>query len=284
MNQIKTAVLMAALIGLFIVLGHLAGGVQGAIVAFLFALALNFATYWWSDKIVLAMYRAQPVEPGDARQLYAMVERCARNAGIPTPRVYTIPTEMPNAFATGRDPQHGAVAITEGLLALLQPDEVEGVIAHEVAHIKNRDTLISCVAAAIAGAISMLAYMARFAFYFAGSRRDDDNSAGELVGLLVLSILAPFIAMIIQFAISRSREYMADALGAKLCGRPLSLANALRKLEMSARAVPSEAEPATAHLFIVNPLRGGGIMTLFSTHPSTEDRIRRLEEMAAAGV
>ncbi|MBI3910071.1 MAG: zinc metalloprotease HtpX [Armatimonadetes bacterium] len=283
MNQFKTAVLLAALMGLFIVIGHLIGGTNGAMVAFGIALVMNFAAYWWSDKIVLAMYRAREVDPSDGRQLYQMVERCARNAGLPTPRVYIVPTDMPNAFATGRDPHHAAVAVTEGLLRTLAPDEAEGVIAHEVSHIKNRDTLISTVAATIAGAISMLAYMARFAAFFGGSRGDDDEGSNPMA-LLLIAIVAPIAALIIQMAVSRSREYLADATGAQICGRPMSLANALRKLDAGVQHSRAEAQPATAHLFIVNPLRGGGLMTLFSTHPPMEERIARLEAMAGTGV
>lgn len=281
MNQLKTAALLAALAGLLIVIGHLMGGVNGAMIAFGLALVMNFVAYWWSDKIVLAMYGAKEVDPSDARQICQMVERCARNANLPTPRVYVVPNDMPNAFATGRDPGHAAVAVTEGLLRTLNADEVEGVIAHEVAHIKNRDTLISCVAATIAGAISMVAYMARFAVLFGSSREDDEG--GNPLALLLIAIVAPIMAMIIQLAVSRSREYGADATGAQLCGRPMSLANALRKLHVGVQRSRGEAQPATAHLFIVNPLRGGGIMTLFSTHPRMEERIARLEAMAGGG-
>ncbi|MBI4551068.1 MAG: zinc metalloprotease HtpX [Candidatus Latescibacteria bacterium] len=282
MNYLKTTLLMAALTGLLIVIGQMVGGNQGAMIAFVFAGAMNFVSYWFSDKIVLMMYRAQEIGPEDSSGLYQMVERLAMRARLPMPRVYIIPTETPNAFATGRNPQHAAVAATEGILRLLSRDELEGVIGHELAHVRNRDILISSIAATIAGAITMIASMARWGAMFGGfgGRDRDEDRGGGLIGLLALTIVAPIAAMLIQMAISRSREYAADRGGAEISGHPLSLANALRRLERGVERMPMDASPATAHLFIVNPLRGGAIASLFSTHPHTEERVARLEAIA----
>jgi heat shock protein HtpX len=280
MNTLKVGVLLVALTALFIFVGDAIGGRSGAMIAFALALVMNLVSYWFSDKIVLSMYGARPLSPADAPELYRMTERLAERAGIPMPRLYVVPGPQPNAFATGRNPAHSAVAVTEGLVSLLNRDEVEGVIAHEIAHIKHRDTLTMTVVATIAGAVMLLADMARWAMIFGGARSDDREGGNPLVYLFVM-IVAPIAAMLIQLAISRAREYEADATGARLAGSPDGLANALRKLEQASRMIPMEASPSTAHLFIVNPLRGmgGALMSLFMTHPPIEERIRRLERM-----
>nr|HID59500.1 zinc metalloprotease HtpX [Desulfobacterales bacterium] len=275
-NSIKTALLLGGLTGLIMIIGRFFGGEQGMIIAFMFALVMNFGSYWFSDKIVLAIYRANPVSPSDAPELHRMVSQLATHAGLPTPRVYIIPSESPNAFATGRNPKHAVVAVTQGILQLLDKEELRGVLAHEMAHIKNRDILISSIAATLAGAIMILANMARWAAIFGGSGRDDEEDSGGIVGLIAMSILAPIAAMLIQMAISRAREYIADATGAYLAGTPTGLANALRRLAEASRLIPMHSEPYTAHMFIVNPLSGATLMNLFSTHPPIEDRIRRL--------
>ncbi len=279
-NILKTFILLAALTGLFLVVGQAIGGRQGAILALVIAGFMNFFAYWFSDRLALAMSGAQPVSPSQAPELHAIVERLARAAGIPKPRVYIIPTQTPNAFATGRNPSHAAVAVTEGILHILDWNELEGVLAHELAHIKNRDVLISSVAAVIAGAISYLAQMAQWALIFGGFRRDEDDDLGGTIGAVVMMIIAPIAAALIQFAISRSREYLADATGAKICRCPMALASALKKLEEWNRRVPMQVNPAQAQMFIVNPLSGEALMRLFSTHPPIEDRVRRLVEMA----
>jgi heat shock protein HtpX len=271
---------MLALTVLFIWLGDLIAGRQGMIFAFILAAAMNFISYWFSDKIVLAMYRAKQVKQGDLPELSGIVGNLARKANIPMPKLYVIENSMPNAFATGRDPSHAAVAVTTGILEILEPKELEGVIAHELSHVTNRDILISSIAATLAGAIFMLSSMMRYAAIFGGVGGRDDDNRGGLLGLLVGIIVAPIAATIIQLAISRSREYAADASGARLSGNPLGLAHALRKLDTSARARPVEVNPATAHMFIVNPLSGRTLMGLFSTHPPIEERIKRLEKMA----
>jgi heat shock protein HtpX len=280
MNTLKVGVLLVALTALFIFLGDAIGGPGGAMVAFALALVMNVVSYWFSDKIVLKMYGAQELSPAEAPELYRMTERLAERAGIPMPRLYVVPGPQPNAFATGRNPANSAVAVTEGLLSLLDREEVEGVIAHEIAHIKHRDTLTMTVVATIAGAVMLLADMARWAMIFGGARSDDQEGSNPLVFLLLM-IVAPIAAMLIQLAISRAREYEADATGARLAGSPDGLINALRKLEQASRMIPMEASPSTAHLFIVNPLRGmgGAIMSLFMTHPPIEERIRRLQRM-----
>lgn len=280
-NLFKTAVLLAALTSLVVLIGQAIGGQQGMLIAFVLAIVMNFGSYWFSDRIVLAMYGAQPIEEAQAPGLYRMVRRLTTKAGIPMPRVYLIPNDTPNAFATGRNPQHAAVAVTEGIMRMLDDEELEGVLAHELSHVRNRDTLIMTVAATLAGVITYLAHMAQWAAMFGGGRRDDEEgSSGGILGAVLLAILAPIAAMLIQLAISRSREFQADATGAQLAGRPWGLAKALEKLETAAQVAPLGATPATAHLFIVNPLRGAGLMALFSTHPPIEERIARLRAMA----
>jgi heat shock protein HtpX len=278
-NVLKTAVLLAVLTAMLVVLGGAIGGRQGMMMAFILALVMNFASYWFSDKIVLAMYRAQPVDERQAPGLYAMVRRLAMRAGIPMPRVYIIPTETPNAFATGRNPEHAVIAVTEGIMRILDDDELEGVLAHELAHVANRDVLISTIAATLAGAITYLAHMAQWGAMFGGGRHSDDDEGGNPIAMIVLAVLAPIAAMLVQMAVSRSREFQADATGARYAGRTWGLAKALEKMEMAAHQVPMHANPATAHLFIVNPLTGSTLMKLFSTHPPMEERIARLRSM-----
>lgn len=276
-NVLRTTILLAALTALFLVIGGALGGNQGLVIAFVFALVMNFASYWFSDKIVLTMYGAQEVSPQQAPDLYRIVQRLAQRAGIPMPRVYIIPSDAPNAFATGRNPQHGAVAVTEGIMRLLDENELAGVLAHELGHIRNRDTLIMTVAATLAGAITMLAQMAQWGAIFGMGRRDgEENSGGGMFSLLFMAILAPIAATLIQLAISRSREYFADNTGAGIAGSPSGLARALEKLHYASQRQPMQANPATAHLFIVNPLTGSSWVNLFSTHPPIEERIRRL--------
>jgi heat shock protein HtpX len=283
-NTLKTTALLAALTVLLVLIGGTVGGEQGMVVAFLFAGVMNFVSYWWSDRIVLWMYGAREVTEAEAPEFHALVRRLAQRAGLPMPRVYIIPTETPNAFATGRNPNHAAVAATEGILRILTPDELEGVIGHELGHVRNRDILISTVAATMAGAIMMLARMAQWAAIFGGGRssEDDEGGAAGIVGMLLLAIVAPLAAMLIQMAISRSREYQADATGAQISRKPWALADALEKLERAATALPLNANPATAHLFIVNPLRGMSLLNLFSTHPPIEERVARLRSMRIA--
>ncbi len=273
MNTLKTTFLMALLTVLLVFFGNAIGGQNGAMMAFILAVGMNFFSYWYSDKIVLRTYRAQEVSEAQAPQLYPMVRRLSQRAHLPMPKVYIIPNDTPNAFATGRDPDHAVVAVTEGIMRMLNEDELEGVIAHELAHIKHRDILIGSVAATIAGAINMLYY---FGLFFGGSDDDDGN---PVVSILMI-IIAPIAAMLIQMAISRSREFGADRAGAEICGKPRSLASALENLERGVDRIPMNATPTSAHMFIVNPLRGGGIKSLFSTHPSTEERVRRLLEMS----
>ncbi len=281
MSVLKTTFLMAVLTVLLVLAGAAFGGEGGAIFAFILALGINFVTYWFSDKIVLKMYGAKQVTEAEAPELYAICRTLASRAGIPMPRLYLIDSPSPNAFATGRNPQHAAVAATSGILSLLNRDELTGVLAHELSHVIHRDILIGTVAAALAGAISMLANMAQWSLFFGGGDRDEreGNPFGAVVGLLMI-ILAPLAAMLVQMAISRSREYHADEGGARVSGNPLWLASALRKLQEGAKRLPLEANPATAHLFIVSPLTGEGLMGLFSTHPPLEERIARLEAMA----
>jgi heat shock protein HtpX len=274
-NQIRTTILLAVMTALILWIGQLFGGQQGMIIALFLAAAMNFFSYWYSDKIVLKMYRAQPVTPRQAPELYDMVQELSRRANLPMPKVYVIPQPAPNAFATGRNPEHAVVAVTEGLLSIMDREEVMGVLAHEMAHVKNRDILIGSIAATMAGAIMILASMARWFAFFRGGGDDDDGGAG-IVGLMVMSILAPFAAMIIQMAISRSREYLADATGAGFAGHPEGLARALEKLGRNVKRVPMKANPSTAHMFIVNPLSARSMMSLFSTHPPLEERIARL--------
>lgn len=275
-NAAKTAILLGLLSGLLLLIGEVLGGSQGLVIAFGFAVVMNLVSYWFSDKIVLRMYNAQEVGPG---HLYELVGRLARQANLPMPRVYVIPTMSPNAFATGRNPRHAAVAATEGILRMLDERELEGVIAHELAHVQHRDILISSVAATIAAAIMMVARMASYAFMFGGmSNRDSDREGGNPIGLVLMAILAPFAALLIQAAISRSREFAADAGGARIAGNPFGLADALRKIDRVAKQVPLDANPATSHLFIVKPFSGAGMLALFSTHPPVEERITRLLE------
>ena len=284
MNQFKTFILMLVLTGIFILVGTAIGGRSGAIYAFIFAALMNFFTYWFSDKIVLRMYRAQQVTQGEAPELYGIVAQLTSKASLPMPKIYIMENETPNAFATGRNPEHAAVAVTSGILRILSKEELMGVIGHELSHIQHRDILISTIAATMAGAISMLSSMARWGAIFGGGRSDDDEGGGgsNFLFVLLFTMVASVAAMLIQMAISRSREYLADEGGAHLA-HPLSLAKALGKLEVAAQKIPMEANPSTAHMFIVNPLRGGGVLSLFSTHPPIEERIARLEEMARTG-
>lgn len=280
MNGFKTAILMTAMMVLFILVGNLIGGETGMTFAFVFSLALNFGSYWFSDKIVLKMYRAQEVSEKDAPQLYNIVENLSSKAELPMPRVYIMNNPTPNAFATGRNPEHSAVAVTTGIMNILNKEELEGVVAHELSHIKNRDILVSTIAATLVGTITFIARMAGWAAMFGGGRgeRDRDNVWGDLA----LMILAPIAAVLIQMAISRSREYMADESGAQITGKPLGLANALNKLTQANEMIPmANAGTSSAHMFIVNPLSGKSLMKLFSTHPPLEDRIKRLNEIAA---
>ncbi len=283
MNQFKTFLLMLILTALFILVGTAIGGRNGAVYAFIFAALMNFFAYWFSDKIVLRMYGAQPVSQSEAPELYQIVAELVNKASLPMPKVYIIENDTPNAFATGRNPEHAAVAVTSGILRILSKEELMGVIGHELSHIQHRDILISSIAATIAGAISMLASMARWGAIFGGfGRSDDDNRGGNILFVLLFTMVASIAAILIQMAISRSREYLADEGGAHL-SNPLSLAKALGKLEVAAQRIPMDANPSTAHMFIVNPLRGGGVLSLFSTHPPIEERIARLEEMARTG-
>lgn len=282
-NRFRTLILMTALTMIIVFLGRLLGGSTGMMIALALALIMNFGSYWFSDKIVLAMYRAQPVSEYEAPELYRMVRELAINAGLPMPKVAIIPSETPNAFATGRNPQNAVVAVTEGILRLLSPNELRGVLAHELAHIKNRDILVGTIAASMAGAVMLIADMLRWGAVFGGFRGGDDEEGGGMgfVGALVLAIVAPIAAMLIQMAISRSREYLADETGAMISQNPLGLAGALEKLAIASERIPMvEAKPATAHLFTVNPLSGSALVRLFSTHPPIEERIRRLRAMA----
>ena len=279
MNTIKTGLLLGALTGLLMLIGGWFGGQHGVVIAFFFAVVMNFGSYWFSDKLVLRMVHAQAVSEGEAPELYAMVKNLALRASMPMPRVYIIPEDSPNAFATGRDEHHAVVAVTEGILRILGRDELEGVIAHELTHIRNRDILIGSIAATLAGAIVMLAHMAQWAAMFGGAGSDDDEGGSNIVGLILMAVLAPIAATLIQMAISRSREYLADAGGAKISGKPYGLAGALEKLSRASQAIPMNANPSTAHMFIVNPLTGRSLMNLFSTHPPIEERIARLRSM-----
>lgn len=275
-NGIKTVLLLGLLTGLIMAFGQFVGGSQGLVMAFFFATIMNFGSYWFSDKLVLAMYRARPVEMNDAPDLYRIVHNLTSRAQIPMPKLYVIPSDAANAFATGRNPEHAAVAVTEGIMRILSWEELEGVIAHELSHVRNRDILISSIAATLAGVVMMLANMVRWAAIFGGTSRDERESGGGAFGLLAMSILAPFAAMLIQMAISRSREFQADASGATLLGSGEPLARALEKLEYAGERVPLDANPSTAHLFITNPLKGQSFARLFSTHPPLEERIARL--------
>jgi len=279
MNTVKSLILLTVLSAILLFIGGALGGRTGLIVAFVFALVMNFASYWWSDKIVLKMYRGKEIKPEEAPELYSDVQELAQNAGLPMPRLYIVPEQTPNAFATGRNPSNAVVAVTQGIVKLLNREELKGVLAHELAHIKNRDILLGSIAATIAAAITYLAYMAQFAAIFGGGR-----GRGNPLGLLAMAILAPIAAMIVRMAISRTREYGADKGGAQICGNPIYLANALRKLGSVSGRVPMQVSEqivdSTAHMMIVSPLFGGGLGKLFSTHPPMEERVRRLEEMA----
>lgn len=280
-NWLKTGLLMAALTILVVLLGRAIGGPTGMVMAFGFALVMNFVSYWYSDKMVLAMTHAKPVDPQQAPELYAMVRRLAERAELPMPRLYIIPDESPNAFATGRDPHHAAVAVNQGLLRILNQPEVEGVLAHELAHIKHRDILISTIAATMAGALTMLAHFAQYALIFGGFGRGDDEEEGGMnpLAAIIMIIVAPIAAMLIQMAISRSREYAADHAAGVWTGQPRNLASALLRLEQGTEMIPAHANPATAHMYIVNPLRASTLASLFSTHPATADRVARLQEL-----
>lgn len=279
MNRTKTFLLMVVLTVVLVALGSLIGGSTGGFIAFLVAFVMNFVSYWFCDKIVLKMYNAQPVAEREFPQLFATVASLAQKASIPMPRIYIIDDESPNAFATGRDPEHGVVAVTTGITRILDRNELEGVLAHELTHIKNRDILIQSVAATLAGAITMIANMARFTAFFGGGSDDDDR--GNIFSVIIFSVIAAFAAILIQLAISRSREYLADDGGAQLSGNPLNLAHALHKLQRGiARTPMNTANPSTAPLFIANPFSAKGVLALFSTHPPMEERIKRLEEMA----
>lgn len=283
MNSIKSVLLLGALTGLLMFIGGIFGGKGGVVIAFLFAMVMNFGAYWFSDKLILKMYRAQEVTERQAPELYALVRNLAMKALMPMPKVYIIPEETPNAFATGRNEDHAVVAVTQGILRILSRDELEGVLAHELTHIKNKDMLIGSIAATLAGAIVMLANMAQWAAIFGGGRSDDEEGGGgNMVGLILMAVLAPLAATLIQMAISRSREYLADEGGAKISGKPYSLAGALEKLSRASQAMPMDAKPATAHLFIVNPLTGQAFMNLFSTHPPLAERIARLRSLRPA--
>lgn len=277
MNGLKTAVLMVTLTLMLVAVGAIMGGKSGMTIALVMAFGMNFFTYWFSDKIILKMYGAKPVTEAEAPELYGMVARLSQAAGLPMPKVYIMDQAQPNAFATGRNPAHGVVAVTTGIMHILSREELEGVIAHELAHIKHRDILVGTIAATFAGAISYIAQMAQWAMIFGG--RSDDREGGNPIVAIVMMIVGPIAAMIIQMAISRSREYKADEGGARIAGNPLYLANALRKLHMASQRIPMEASPATSHMFIVSPLSGGSFFKLFSTHPPMEERIKKLEGM-----
>jgi heat shock protein HtpX len=285
MNGFRTTILLALLTALVVWIGQMFGGPNGAVIALLIAGAMNFFSYWFSDKIVLKMYGAQEITANDDPELYSLVQDLATRAGLPMPRVYVIPEEAPNAFATGRNPEHAAVAVTQGIRRILNKRELTGVLGHELSHVKHRDILISTIAATLAGAISYLAYMAQWGMIFGGGSRDRDEGGGSnIFSLLFMMIVAPLAAMLIQMAVSRSREYLADDGGARVTGDPLALASALRKLHMGAQNIPLQVSDATAnstaHMFIVNPLTAKGLASLFSTHPAMEERIARLEAMA----
>jgi len=288
MNTLKSLILLVVLSAILMWIGGALGGKQGLVIAFGFAMVMNFASYWWSDKIVLSLYGAKEVKQEDAPELYGIIQELSSRAGLPMPKVYITPQEQPNAFATGRNPEHAAVAVTQGILKLLSRDELRGVLSHELAHVKHRDILIGSIAATIATAITYLAYMAQFAAIFGGSGGGGGGGrdrGGNPLGLLVMAIVAPLAATIIRLAISRTREYAADEGGAEISGNPISLANALRKLGAASDRIPlqvsEQVADSTSHMLIASPLTGGGLSSLFSTHPPMEERIRRLEEMAA---
>jgi heat shock protein HtpX len=279
MNNLKTMVLMVTLTLILVAIGAILGGKSGMTFALVVAFAMNFITYWFSDKIVLRMYGARQVTEAEVPELFGMVRRLAFGAELPTPKIYIMDVDQPNAFATGRNPQNGAIALTTGIMRILTREELEGVIGHELSHIKHRDILVATIAATIAGAISYLAQMAQWAMIF-GGRSHDEGKGSNPIAALVMMIVGPIAALLVQMAISRSREYGADEGGARIAGNPLSLANALKKLHMASQRIPMKTNPATSHMFIVNPLSGGGILRLFSTHPPIGERIAMLEAMA----
>ncbi len=278
--MLRTTLLLGAMTGLIMAIGQFMGGSGGLMIAFVFAVIMNFSSYWFSDKIVLRMYGAQEATEAQAPRLHSIVHNLTVRAGLPMPKIYVIPSEGANAFATGRNPSHAAVAVTEGIMRLMDERELTGVLAHELAHVKNRDILISSVAATLAGVIMMLANMAQWTAIFGGFRGDDDDDGGGFIGMMAMAFLAPLAASIIQMAISRTREFAADKTGAELCGDPMGLASALSKLGLASERVPMDASPQTAHFFIVNPLSGQSFARFFSTHPPLEERISRLRSMA----
>lgn len=278
--MLRTTLLLAALTALIVWLGGMIGGSQGAMIALVMAGVMNFGSYWFSDKIVIRMYGGQQIQQQDDPELYGMVQRLAQQNGMPMPKLFLIPSESPNAFATGRNPEHAAVAVTAGIRRLLTRRELEGVLAHEIAHVTNRDILISSIAATLAGAVMTLARMAQWGMMFGGGRRDDDRDGGGVFGLLVTMVVAPLAAMLIQMAISRSREFQADDTGARLVRDPEALASALRKIAGASEQIPLDASPQTAHMFIINPLRASSLRNLFSTHPPLEERLERLQRVA----
>jgi heat shock protein HtpX len=283
MNTLKTTLLLAALTGLLLAIGAFFGGSKGMTIMLVISILMNFGSYWFSDKIVLSMYGAREVTPQEAPDLVRMISNLAQKARLPMPKVYIIDTDVPNAFATGRDPEHAAVAATTGIMRALNYEELEGVMAHELSHVKNRDTLISTIVASIAGVITMIAHMAQWSAIFGGRNNDEDNGGSGIFGFIFLVVLAPLAATLIQLGISRSREFMADESGGVISGNPLALAKALEKIEYYAKnQVMPEATPATSHMFIINPLSGAGnwMMSLFSTHPDTAQRVARLQELA----
>lgn len=285
MNTLKITFFLTCLTLLMVAMGNAIGGQGGMVIALLLAGGMNFFSYWYSDKIVLKMYKAKEVSETESPVFYRMVKGLAERAGMPMPKVYIIPSESPNAFATGRNPANAAVAATEGIMRILSAEELEGVMAHELAHVQNRDTLISTIAATFAGAIAMLGNMLQWAAIFGGGSSDDEEGGGSMLGGLAMAFIAPIAAMLIQMAVSRSREFLADASGAKICGNPLALASALNKLQLASQRVPmNEATPATSHMFIVNPLKGASLAKLFSTHPPMEERIARLQALAGGRV
>ncbi|MBA4394019.1 MAG: protease HtpX [Desulfobacca sp.] len=280
-NTMKTTLLLGLLTVLIVLIGGAVGGQHGMVVAFVLAGIMNLGSYWFSDKIVLSMYGAQEIPPGQHPEIHQMILELSQHAGLPKPRVYLIEDDSPNAFATGRDPEHAVVAVTSGILRILSRQELKGVLAHELAHVKNRDILIGSIAATMAGAIMILANMARWTAIFGGNRNSEEGEGGGgIIGIIVMTIVAPIAAMLIQMAISRSREYLADATGATFSGNPLGLAGALEKLQIASQRLPMESpNPATAHMFIVNPLSGSSLLNLFSTHPPIEERIARLRAL-----
>jgi heat shock protein HtpX len=279
MNALKTALLMTVLTLLLVFAGNALGGRSGMVIAFVMAAVMNFGAYWFSDRMVLSMYGAREVSETEAPELLSMVRELSARGGLPMPRVYIVENDAPNAFATGRSPDHAAVAVTTGILRILNRNELMGVLAHEQAHIKNRDILIGTIAATFAGAVGMMASMAQWGALLGGGRSDEEEGGGGMIGTIIFSIIASIAATLVQLAISRSREYLADEAGARLVGEPAFLAGALHKLHHGLERIPMQANPSTAHMFIVNPLRAGGVLRLFSTHPPMEERIRRLNAM-----